>query len=130
NALVTGNITLDINSGMIYRVFGGNNTGNTVSGDITVNVAQGAATCGWYVGYVYGGGNNAAYSNAGNAFPAVNHSAGKVTYNVYGGGKGSTAIVTSNPKVILSGTAQVGGNVFGGGNAAPVVGNPTVLLKD
>ena len=130
NALVTGDITLDINSGMIYRVFGGNNTGNTVSGDITVNVAQGAATCGWYVGYVYGGGNNAAYSNAGNAFPAVNHSAGKVTYNVYGGGKGSTAIVTSNPKVILSGTAQVGGNVFGGGNAAPVVGNPTVLLKD
>ncbi len=130
NALVTGDITLDINSGMIYRVFGGNNTGNTVSGDITVNVAQGAATCGWYVGYVYGGGNNAAYSNAGNAFPAVNHSAGKVTYNVYGGGKGSTAIVTSNPKVILSGTAQVGGNVFGGGNAAPVVGNTNVMLKN
>ena len=130
NALVTGDITLNINSGMIYRVFGGNNTGNTVSGDITVNVAQGAATCGWYVGYVYGGGNNAAYSNEGNAFPAVNHSAGKVTYNVYGGGKGYTATVTSNPKVILSGTAQVGGNVFGGGNAAPVVGNPTVLLKD
>ena len=130
NALVTGDITLDINSGMIYRVFGGNNTGNTVSGDITVNVAQGAATCGWYVGYVYGGGNNAAYSNAGNAFPAVNHSAGKVTYNVYGGGKGSTAIVTSNPKVILSGTAQVGGNVFGGGNAAEVKGNTNVMLKN
>lgn len=130
NALVTGDITLNINSGMIYRVFGGNNTGNTVSGTITVNVAQGAATCGWYVGYVYGGGNNASYSNEGEAFPAVNHSAGKVTYNVYGGGKGYTATVTSNPKVILSGTAQVGGNVFGGGNAAPVVGNPTVLLKD
>ena len=129
NALVTGNITLNIVSGMIYRVFGGNNTGNTVNGTITVNVAKGAATCGWYVGYVYGGGNNAPYTNAG-LYPKVNVSAGKVTYNVYGGGKGYTAKVTGNPQVTLSGTAHVGGNVFGGGNAAEVEGNPNVLLKN
>ena len=131
NALVTGDITLNINSGMVYRVFGGNNTGNTVNGEITVNINKTSEsnTCGWYVGYVYGGGNNAPYSNAGN-YPAVNVSAGKVTYNVYGGGKGSGAKVTGNPKVTLSGTAHIGGNVFGGGNAAEVEGNTNVILKN
>ena len=129
NALVTGNITLNIESGMIYRVFGGNNTGNTVNGNITVNIAKGSSTCGWYIGYVYGGGNNAPYTNAG-LYPAVNVTAGTVTYNVYGGGKGSGAKVTGNPQVTLSGNVHVGGSVFGGGDAAEVKGNTNVLLKN
>ena len=128
-AAVTGNVTLTIDSGMVYRVFGGNNTSNTVSGTITVNIDKQDDACGWYVGYVYGGGNNAPYSNAGN-YPAVNVSAGLVSYNVFGGGKGSTAIVTGNPKVTLSGTAHVGGNVYGGGDAAAVDGSTNVILKD
>lgn len=129
NALVTGNITLNIESGMIYRVFGGNNTGNTVNGNITVNIAKGSSTCGWYIGYVYGGGNNAPYTNAG-LYPKVNVTAGTVTYNVYGGGKGTTAKVTGNPQVTLSGNVHVGGSVYGGGDAAEVEGNTNVLLKD
>lgn len=133
NATITGNVTLNINSGIIYRVFGANNTGKKVTGTITVNIAKNSgATCAsdWYVGYVFGGGNNAPYGTAGNNYPAVNHTAGKVTYNVYGGGKGNTAIVTGNPQVTLDGTAEVGGNVYGGGDAAPVTGSTKVTLKD
>ena len=133
NATITGNVTLNINSGIIYRVFGANNTGKKVTGTITVNIAKNSgATCAsdWYVGYVFGGGNNAPYGTAGNNYPAVNHTAGKVTYNVYGGGKGNTAIVTGNPQVTLSGTAEVGGNVYGGGDAAAVTGSTKVTLRD
>ena len=129
-AAVTGNVNLTIDSGMVYRVFGANNTSNTVSGTVTVNIDQKTDACGWYVGYVYGGGNMAPYGTAGANYPAINHTAGKVTYNVYGGGKGNTAIVTGNPQVTLSGTAEVGGNVFGGGDAAPVTGSTKVTLKD
>ena len=54
---------------------------------------------------------------------------GEVT-NIFGGGKGNTAIVTGNPQVILSGTAHVNGNVYGGGDAAKVTGNTSVIIKD
>lgn len=131
-AAVTGNVNLTIDSGMVYRVFGNNNTSASVSGTITVNIDKKDDACGWYVGYVYGGGNQAPYTapNATPNHPAVNIKNGEVSYNVYGGGLGTTAAVSGNPQVILSGTAEVGGNVYGGGNAAPVSGNTKVTLRD
>jgi len=74
-----------------------------------------------------------------------------VNGNVYGGGKGASATVTSNPVVTIGDVtnessaaivaddandkdindeAFVGGNVYGGGDAAPVVGNTTVTYND
>ncbi len=50
--------------------------------------------------------------------------------NVFGGGKGSSAVVTGNPQVTLSGDAQVSGNVFGGGDAAAVTGSTQVTIKE
>ncbi len=130
NADIDGDITLNIVSGIVDSVFGGNNAGGAIDGDITVNIAKNAKTCSWYVGYVFGGGNNATYSQKTADHPAVNVQAGLVTHHVFGGGNGSGATVTGNPTVTLSGTAQVGGNVFGGGNAAAVSGNTSVKLQN
>ena len=126
------NITLNINSGMVANVFGGNNTGGNIYGDITVNVNKNAETCGWYVGNVYGAGNLAAYTGS----PAVNIQNGTVSGNVFGGGLGETAIVTGNPQVTIGDLvagheayeAVVGGDVYGGGDAANVVGTPKVNI--
>ncbi len=128
-AKVTGNITLNITGGMIYRVFGGNNTSNTVDGEIVVNINK-TQTCGWYVGYVYGGGNNAPYTRTGEAFPKVNILAGNVSHDVFGAGKGTDAAVTGNPVVTLTGSSEVGGNVYGGGDQGAVTGETKVEIKD
>lgn len=133
NAAITGSITLNIVSGIVDSVFGGNNAGGDIDGDITVNINKnGSAPCAnhWYVGYVFGGGNMAEYSQKTAGHPEVNVSAGLVTHHVFGGGNGEGAVVNGNPTVTLSGTAQVGGNVYGGGNAAAVSGNTSVKLQD
>ncbi len=49
---------------------------------------------------------------------------------LFGGGKGAGAVVTGNPHVTLSGDAQVGGNVFGGGDAAAVTGSTQVTIEE
>ena len=123
------NIEVNINSGMVVNVFGGNNNDGDIHGTITVNIAKNNNACSWYVGNVYGGGFNADYTNAAANNPAVNVSAGRVSQNVYGGGKGSGAVVTGNPTVTLSGSAEVGGNVYGGGDAAAVEGNTNVIIN-
>ena len=136
NAANVGNsITLNITGGIVENVFGGNNTSGSIEGDITVNIEKGDATCSWYLGNVYGGGNLAAYSQKTAGHPAVNIKNGTVSGNVYGGGKGSTAVVTGNPIVTIgddtSGHAAiVTGDVYGGGDAAAVTGNTTVTYND
>ena len=122
-------ITLNINSGMVVNVFGGNNTGGNINGTITVNVNKNEESCGWYVGNVYGAGNLAAYTGS----PVVNIQNGTVSGNVFGGGLGKTAIVKGNPQVTIGDavaehTAIVGGDVYGGGDAANVVGTPVVNI--
>ena len=136
NAANVGNsITLNITGGIVENVFGGNNTSGSIEGDITVNIEKGDATCSWYLGNVYGGGNLAAYSQKTAGHPAVNIKNGTVSGNVYGGGKGSTAVVTGNPIVTIgddtSGHAAiVTGDVYGGGDAAAMTGNTTVTYND
>jgi hypothetical protein len=108
------NITLNINSGMVNNVFGGNNTSGTIYGTIAVNINKNAATCGWYVGNVFGGGNLAAYTGS----PTVTVTNGDVSHNVYGGGNeagvgGST--VNINGGSVLDG-------VYGGCNTEGTVG--------
>ena len=123
------NITLTINSGMVANVFGGNNTSGTVYGNITVNIDKTTETddCGWFVGNVFGGGNNASYPGS----PAVNIKNGTVSLSVFGGGKGQGATVTGNPVVTVGAsgkTAIINGNLYGGGDAAPVTGNTQVTI--
>ena len=128
---ITGDITLTITGGRINNAFGGNNNSGTISGDITVDVEWTTPGCSdKYLGNVYGAGNLAPHT--GN--PAVNIKNGTAT-NVFGGGKGATAIVTGNPVVTIgdanaSHIASVSGNVYGGGDAAAVSGNTTVTYND
>lgn len=125
-AAITGNIELNIVTGRIGNVFGGNNTSGSISGTITVNINKdGDASCAsdWFIGNVYGGGNLASYTGS----PAVNILNGLVTTNVYGGGLGSTATVTGNPEVHVNGGA-VGQDVFGGGSEAAVDGATHVTV--
>ncbi len=130
-ANITGDIVLNITGGRINHVFGGNNNSGVISGDITVNVEWTTPACSdQYLGDVYGGGNLAPHT--GN--PAVNIKNGTAT-NVFGGGKGASAIVTGNPVVTIgdanaSHLAVVTGNVYGGGDAAAVTGNTTVTYND
>ncbi len=131
-ANITGNINLNITSGHIDNVFGGNNTSGNITGNITVTVNDNNSTCGMEVGNVYGGGNKAAYGTGTN-FPVVNIENGHLTGSVFGGGLGSTAVVTGNPQVTIghtTGTVHIDGNVFGGGDAANVAGSPVVLVQN
>lgn len=128
---ITGNVTVTFNGGSAGEVYGGCNESGSITGDITVNIDSTNSTCPtrFYVENVYGGGNLAAYGGS----PVVNIINGTVQENVYGGGYGSTAEVAGSPAVTVGvdnteKRALVLGNVFGGGNAAPVSGDTDVKI--
>lgn len=128
-ANITSDILLNITGGTINRVFGGNNTSGNVSGSITVNVNK-SNDCDLDLNYVYGGGNQAAYTpTTPGAYPVVNILNGTVKKDVFGGGLGATAVVTSNPQVTVNG-GNITGNVFGGGSQANTDGNTTINIKN
>ncbi len=92
-------------------------------------------------GNVYGGGNMAACgTHATTTTLTVEMLSGTVQKNVFGGGRGTTAVVNlpsghaglSNGRAtevfIKNGSVQ--GNVYGGGNAAKVIGNTHVEIGD
>lgn len=121
----TNTTTVTIDRGTVNgNVFGGAlGVGADVHGKVTVNMNGGTVN-----GNVYGGGDEAAYSPSSD-HPVVQQTGGTAD-NVFGGGRGATAVVTGNPQVTLSGTAHVKGNVYGGGHAANVTGNPHVTIQD
>lgn len=132
---INNNIVLNINSGIIENVFGGNNLSGTISGTIQVEIDS-TGTCDWYVGNVYGGGNQAAYGTANNNYPVVNIKKGLVSGDVFGGGLGLSSDptkgkVTGNPQVTVNAAkARVHGSVYGGGSLASTEGNPLVTLTE
>lgn len=130
-ANITGDVAFTIEGGKIDRIFGGNNVSGNVAGSIQVNIAEDKEKydCGLHVGYVYGGGQDAAYTpTTPGAYPEVNIIGGNIAHDVFGGGLGATAIVTSNPVVNIQG-GTIGDNVFGGGSLAETEGNPTVNVS-
>lgn len=123
NALVTGDIVLNISGGKIKQgLFGGNNTGNTVNGDVTVNINWDGTCNDNYLYDVFGGGNHASVSGS----TTVNLLNGTISNNVYGGGKQETVRGENTTVNIANGT--VGHDVFGGGLQGDVYGNVTVLI--
>ena len=132
-ANIGGDVTLNLYGGTMTNAFGGSDVNGNIDGSITVNVNDAEnVSCPLVVHNVYGGGRDAAYTpTTPGAYPEVNLINGTVSKvlgaegNVFGGGLGSTAEVTSNPVVNLQG-GTVQGTIFGGGSAAPVTGNPTV----
>jgi hypothetical protein len=141
SANITGNVTLNIYGGEIGKAFGGSNINGNITGKITVNVEDTATLCNISLDTVFGGSNLAAYTPnqvGGNliASPEVNikNVKSSTIKDVFGGGKGVTATVTSHPKVTIGdltvGTNQaIVTNVFGGGDLADVEGTATVLVQ-
>ena len=135
NADVDNDIVLTIKGGTYSNVFGGNNVGGDITGSITVNIEENDCTP-IHINNLYGGGNLAAYSRT----PSVNVLSWTSIANVFGGGYGSTASVGGSdvkvnptlPKVVEGAPDHHSGaigSIFGGGNAAPVNGNTSVLVK-
>ena len=105
------NISLNITSGIVENVYGGNNISGDINGTITVNINKDDSVCDWYVGDVYGGGNHAEYGGT----PNVNIMAGTVSGNVYGGGNDITNDSDSHPVGVLASNVEMtGGTVLGG----------------
>ena len=143
-ANITGDVTLNITGGTIQNAFGGSHINGHIGGKITVNVycdPNNVCTDEHRLINVYGGGKDASYTptapsaTGSNHSPMVNIQCDTVWGDVFGGAYGSGATCTSKPKVVMGlvdGTvskAVVMGNIYGGGSAAPVIGNTTVLMQ-
>lgn len=106
---ITGNVTLTLNGGTMLNAFGGNNQGGNITGTITVTVDDAEdPDCPLRVDNVYGGGFQAAYTptDATANTPLVNFVNGTVNNAVFGGGLGENAKITANPTVIIGGTGS------------------------
>ena len=158
-ANIDGDVILNLYGGTMVNAFGGSDVNGNITGKITVNVLDfETPTCGLTVNNIYGGGRDAAYTpTTPGAYPEVNIIHGHITTvadehgNVFGGGKGEGAVVTSNPKVTIGYDATtmsslvpsthkykdspenfhavVDNSVYGSGYAAAVTGNTTVEMK-
>ena len=108
-------ILLEIKSGIVGTVFGGNNIEgeiqNTNANAIQVKINKTGDDCGWYVGDVYGGGDQAWYGGT----PVVRIQNGTVYGNVYGGGNNITGDNTTTSKGVAGSDVEMtGGSVLGG----------------
>ena len=151
NANVNSDITLNVNGGSYAKVFGGNKTGGSINGFITVNVEEGS--CPINIDDLYGCGNEAPYSIYGTekngegnwivktentaagfpkADPQINLRSFTRINNVYGGGLGASAVVlgtpTVNVNVIKAANDYTLNNVYGGGSMASVTGNTIINI--
>lgn len=152
---VNGDINMTIQSGSFDKVFGGNNLGGDIKGTITVNIEE-TGCHPIVIGELYGGGNEAAYTSPiDRQGVTLNVKSFTNIGTVFGGGKGKAATVTGDTHVninvvkgkfagqevgaqIIGGESvpahtipdEIGkiGTVFGGGNAANVVGNTNVYI--
>ena len=151
-ANITGNVTVNFYGGHVQRLFGGSDVNGNVTGNIVVNVdidPDYDCADSLHLDTVYGGGRAAAYTPdvPTNGSPLVNimnnrykpagggDSAWVEIQDVFGGGLGATAQVTSYPRAIIGGFGgkrgvRIFGNVYGGGSAAPIVGNTYVMVRD
>lgn len=154
NADMGGNITLNITSGTFGKIFGGNNLGGRIMGNIIVNIDE----TGCYpikIDELYTCGNQAAYSVYGYnddktpklsgtrqyADPQLNIYSCTSIGKVFGGGLGTNAVVAGNTNVNIqqipgryaskiSGNLGTIGTVFGGGNQAKVEGGTNIYVAN
>ena len=112
------------NGAVSGNVFGGGyGESARVTANPHVNLIGGTIT-----GNVFGGGEAAPVTGS----PVVTANYGQAA-NIYGGGLGSTAVVTGSPAVIISKTQNQTltlTDVFGGGDAAAVTGSTAVTFTD
>ena len=124
-ANVYGPVTVTVEGGTAGKVFGCNDQNGAPQSTVAVLITNTAAPTTEIpnpIGSVYGGGNLADYTGS----PTVRMDNGTVGY-LYGGGLGSSAIITGNTSVTLT-NGTVKNDVYGGGNEADVTGSVTVNM--
>ena len=153
-AKVNNDVELTITNGTYTNVFGGNNERNIINGKIIVNIEETGCRP-INITNLYGGGNLAAYPGSGAtiADPSVTLNIKSFTKidNIYGGGYGEGADVTSDVTVNINevkgrwsqantltptntynetGASNLGviGNVYGGGYGADVIGDVEINI--
>ena len=149
-ANVNNDVILTITNGDFDNVYGGNNESGTINGSITLNIEETGCRP-VNITNLYGGGNLAAYPgpNANSNFTkeiTINARSFTTIGNLFGGGYGSTAVVTgdtyvkinqvfgttysiqNNQQYTTATTLGTVGNVYGGGSEANVNGNTHVLV--
>ena len=173
-ANIEGNVTLNFYGGNVQRLFGGSDVNGNITGTVLVNVdIDPYYKCddGLRLDTVYGGGHDAAYTPfdpfrasptvniMNNRYYTFNGTPGTLTdsayvriIDVFGGGLGATATVTSYPRVVIGGfpngskvfnegsaeettvnytrDVHIYGNAYGGGSMAPTNGNTIVYVRD
>ncbi len=139
NANINNSVSLTITSGTYGQIFGGNNAGGSINGTIRVNVEE-TGCLPIVIGEIYGAGNQAAYTTPdGMDGPTVNAYSFTKIGKIFGGGYGAAATVTGDTHVNIQQlkgkyASQIGdslgivGEVYGGGNAAAVIGNTNVNI--
>ena len=109
DADVNNDVVLTITNGTFDRVFGGNNEGHEIHGTITVNIEETGCSP-IVIGQLFGGGNRAAYTAPFKANstteredgPTLNIKSFTSIGEIYGGGFGSTAIVTGDTYININ----------------------------
>ena len=159
-ANIDGSITLNLYGGTIQNVFGGSNENGNITGSIVVNVLDLMdSQCPLNITNIYGGSNLTDYIPTDTTItsPVVNvvHIMNGIRGNVYGGSKGAEnsatpTLLKSNPQVNLgydpsmdtyipdpssfilpsNPRSIVTGSVFGGGDAAKVVGSTIIYIRN
>ena len=97
-------------------------TGAVVYGDTSVEISESSQIS----GNVYGGGNNGPTFGTSNV--EIDNST--VSGSTFGAGKGSTANVRTNSNIDILNNAIIAENVYGGGDAGPLVGTSTVSISE
>jgi hypothetical protein len=152
NADINNNITLNVKGGTYSKVFGGNKTGGSINGSITVNIEEESTSCGINIDDLYGCGNEAPYSIYGTeknssdqwivknensepgfpkADPQINLRSFTSIGNVFGAGLGESAVVLGTPTIninVIKASGYTLGNVYGGGSMASVTGNTVINI--
>jgi len=152
-----GTVKVNLYGGTIENVFGGNKATGNIEGLITINVIDTVGTCPLDITNIYGASDDANYTpkDPNLVSPVINivhiDAATGIRNNVYGGAKGISATVTSNPVVnigyqpsmddyipqsylddhmddLLPLKVHIGGNVFGGGEYSTVDGSTHVNM--
>lgn len=148
SANIYGNVTLNLEGGRIGHAYGGSNINGNIHGIITVNVLDAdSVACPLIVDTIFGASNATPYTpdsvlvhgvKSTPISPIVNvkhiRNGQSIQGCVFGGGNGTQAVVTANPKVTIGDSDNTGHfatieeNVYGGGNRAQVVGDTQVIL--
>ena len=78
---------------------------------------------------VYCGGYQGAYNSTSHIFQVTTYN-GLIKGSVFGGGYGSSAVVTGNTNVNILGFSRIEKNIYGGGNMGRVTGDTRVVVGD